>query len=439
MNNYDYIHPDKQWIYDVMRHIASDPYWLNDNLDDVVNALPHYLRSADYVLMVLGLANMCVEELFPKRHYAKIIDLCETATNTVTEHWDNLDLSVMPQDLVIRIDGTSVINEEDNTLDYEREYFTVKLNLASAYLKLHHPLKAKRVIDDILHVLDNAIDADRLEAYYVLLRSYKYGYEFELDFDLIQAATKLTIGKYTNRKTDLLTAIADYHYAQGNNAEIRDMYQEFTRQMGKDIQASRITRIKAAEYVAEQNFYLAVIYREQGKFAEAREYLEKSGEHYLEIGNPKRDIHIAIEIALCHTLEFYTEPINTAHTIAQQLVDNAYRDYGALSTDEQESVTLAHIHHTQGLIYLHTEQYSKAIDIFSSSLKIWQHHQNSYHIALTCNAIGYTYSQMHNYDVALERYRRAEVNCIGLPAQHAKQLLAVIRGNIKNAQDHLKP
>lgn len=430
-----YIHPDVRWIIFTINQILDEEYWLVDNIADVVEKLPYYLSDHLYVLSATYLLDLSVPLLMMQSRYDKIIKLCEIALETFDDDLQIHDIASLDPEVEKLLAEFGDTFDLSNSTKYAREYFRLKLHLAHAHLMSHNHAQATLLLDEILETLPDTIDLDRLDAYYILLKYYCYGYDFDAGFDLVHEATELTISKYENRRTDLYIAVAYFHYSKGNEAELKAMMDKIMRQMGKDIMERRMTPRQVAHNSAEQNYFLSIIYREQNDFDNAYKHRLAAAEQYAEVNNPERNMLMLMEKALWHTLKYRENPSHEEHAVAQQWMDIAYRDYHML--ENKQSLNLAHLDHTQGLIYLNTKQYDKALEKLKPTLEIWQESKHVYNTALTHNAIGYTEFCLKNFDVAIKHYHQAESICTGRTEQHSQRLLEIIHENIDEAKQHL--
>lgn len=407
------VHPDPLW-FNNLRDNKHDSKWVNDNIGEIIENFHYYLYDPNYLFESTKVLDDIFYLILDMGHYSLL-------KGWLLEALDIFDTTPVPYDIKTKIMQAGGAFTEC----YPTEYFRLRLYLADVSLARRETDAVATLLHQLLELLPTTSELNKLDTYFIILKYFSYGYEIKLDFDIVHDATELTIHKYPQRKLDLYIAVAYYHYSQSNVEKIQAMLDKIMRAMVKEVHVSSIDMVDVNRISAEQNYFLAVIYRELKQFDEAFQYLDRASEQYARLKNPVRNMLILHEKAVLY--HFINQPEE-----AQQWLNLAYREYYQL--EEPQTSHYAMLKHTQGLIHFDMMQYESALSLFHDSLDIWIDNQHKYHIALAHNVIGYTHYKMSQIDKALEFYDESHKLCRNLKEKHAQELMKVIEQNISDAK-----
>lgn len=404
------------WLMSALEHI-DDKIWLRENLDNAFFYLPDHLINPFEVLAGSAVLDAIVPIGLDVGRYTPLKRLLLLAL----ESFESLEPPIGEKDYFPKSDGETFA-EQNST-----EYYRIKLNLAEVYLTLRELRDSRDLIYELLEILDSVDGINQLDTYCLILKFFGYGNHMVLDFDVVHEATELAVKRYPQRRLDLYIAIAYYHYSQGDPDKVKNMLEKILRVMAEEVQVASIDMIDVNRISAEQNYFLAVVYRDLQEFDLASKYLERASEQYSRLENPIRNMLMLFEKAVLFRFLGQTDA-------AEQWIKLAYDEYYKLA--EPQSFHLAMLNHTYGLIYVDLGEFETARNLFEQTLPEWQKADHKYHTALTYNAIGYCLYEMGQIDDAMEHYGIAKAKCSVLSEVYARSLMQVIDKNIENAKNH---
>jgi tetratricopeptide (TPR) repeat protein len=403
------------WISTALEHI-DDKFWLKQNLDNAFYYLPDHLSNPLDMLAGTAVLDAIVEICLDAGIYTplkRLLALASDNFNNLTPPTENFP--------TVSIYNTFV---EQNP----REYFRIRLNLAHVYLMLREVRDARELLYELVDILHTVDGINQLEAYCLILKFFGYGNYMELDFDIVYEATELAVNRYPQCRLNLYIAIAYFHFAQSDLDEMKNMLDKIMRLMADEIQLTSIDMIDVNRISAEQNYFLAVIYRDLKQFDEATKHLDRASEQYSRLENPIRNMLMLYERAVLFRFRGETDA-------AQQWLKLAYDEYYGLA--EPQEFHLAMLDHTKGLICIDLGDFETAYHQFEKVLVVWRKADHIYHTALTYNAIGYCLYEMGKIDDAIQNYVIAKEKCGLMDELHAESLMSIIDENIENAENRL--
>lgn len=414
------IHPSLEWLQDIEIKV-QDAEWRYSHLDEIMESLSDYLIDVQYVLSASAILDICFEDMLGQGRYTELLDL-----HTVTINMFESDNSIFSTfDSIEHLDIK-------NTERFANEHFRLKLNFSQVALLLHNPDLAKQQLEHIRRLFDKATRVDQLEACCLFLKYHAYGYDIDLDFDLI-----VTTQRLANNLPDELflkgeVAVAYYHYAKGEIKEMENVLRKALRLMSEIIQfpsetAPDTSTISAV--MAELNFYLAVLYRELGDVDKAFSRLDIASEQYARLNNHVQNMLVHYETAMIYHHQNLNEK-------AVDWINLAFNEYDQLK--EKQDYYQAMLEHGKAVILIEMKQYDVALTLFQRVLQIWEKQKHDYHIALATNAVGAVNIHLERPKEALVYFHKAKQFCEPIKDRtHVQALLKLIDGNIDNATSKL--
>ncbi len=426
-------HPSKQWLTNVLQKMF-DGEWLDNNVEDIVENLNIYIGEAKYILGAVAVLNYCMPNALEHKYFSELKDLYEYALH-IFEEGQPIKYPSSKNEQIAKIFDETEHNGTTNITRYPDQYFMLKVNLSYTLLMMRDAKTARIHLLDVLDLIDAQDNpCNQVDAYCVILGYQSRGYQLpdHIDFDQIIRTTLQKASECQDKKLQAYLAINYYYYSQGKLGKLQGNDSKIKREIVKYIR--ELSVIKGI--TAEQQYYLAVIYREQSEFDLAHKHLDIASQRYAEVNNQERNVLILHEKALLYALiEREKKQQEKDWTLAKQWLGLAYKELEHVDNPFEKTALKVHLDHTQAHLHLYERKYNQAISAFTDTLPVWEERQDDYHLALTYNGIGYTYIKLENQPDALESLNQAKSICEGLDKEHAKKLLAIIDENITNAQN----
>ena len=415
------IHPDLYWLQDVETNV-QDPDWRQVNLDEIMDSLRDYISDVNYILTGSAILDICFADMLGQGRYTELLELHTIALNT----FDSDNQIFSPFD---SIENISLSNVER----FASEYFKLKLNLIHVALLLHKGDLAKQELEHIHKLYDKANLVDQLEACCLVLKYHAYGYEMDLDFDLIlttqRLASKLPDDLYLKSEV----AIAYYHYSRGDIPAMEKVLRKAMK-LVVDVaplnsETEEIDTLEISAVSAELNFYLAVLYRELSQFDKAFSKLDIASEQYARLNN-----HVQNMLVLYETSMIYKN--QEEYVKALQWINLAFDEFEGLK--EKQDYHQAMLDHGKGIILLGLQKYDEALTLLQGVLPIWEKQKHDYHSALVNNDIGATIFGLAHPTAALPYLKKAKMLCEPIKDRaYVQELIKIIDKNIANASGKL--
>lgn len=407
------IHPNLEWLQDIESNI-QDADWRYKNLDLIMESLDGYLSNVDYVLSASGILYICFENMLGQGRYAELMALHHLALNTFDS----------PNPISLLLDETEH-SGLSNAERFPNEYFLLKVNLTHAALMLHEAEVATQQLADIRQLYPKATRFGQLEACCMFLKYYSHGYEIDLDFDLITTTQELSNKYFDELRIKGESAIAYYYYSKGNISEMEKVLRKTNRIMAK----STLDRSKIGAILAEQNFYLAVMYRELGEFEKAFAKLDIASDQFARLNNHVQNMLVQYETAMIYHTQHHNEK-------ALDWINQAYKEFEHFR--EKQDYHRAMLDHGKGAILLDLKQFDYALTLFQRVLLIWEKHKHDYHMALAINGVGAVNIHLERPTEALEYFAKALTICDQISDRsHVRTLMKVIDNNVRLAKSKL--
>jgi len=407
------IHPNLEWLQDIESNI-QDEDWRQEHLDQIIKSLKSYLSHVDYVLAASSILDLCWEGMLGQGRYTELLELYTVAI-AIFEG----DIPIQPY---FASDENSFMSNHER---FPNEYFMLKLNLAHVDLLLHNIEEATQHLEHIRQLYPTATLIGQLEACCLFLKYHSYGYEIELDFDLVLRTQQLANKFMDKYRLKGEIAIAYYHYSKGNTAEMEKVLRKTFRLIVK----AQLDTSKISVITAELNFYLAVMYRELKQYDQAFAKLDIASEQYARINNHVQNMLVLYETAMIYQNQEQTEK-------ALDWVNQAINEFERLT--EKQDYHRAMLDHGKGAILLSLKRYDEALTLFQRVLLVWEKQKHDYHIALATNAIGATIMNLERPTEALLHFEKAKAICDPIKDRnYVKELLKTIDNNIEDAKGRL--
>lgn len=407
-------HPSHDWLNHIYDNIY-DGQWRRENLDQIVESLPLYFLSSEFIFAGTDILNLCFSDLMGQGRYTETIKLYKKALVIFTD-------STLIRDTQIPY---KFINPASDNNSYANQHFLLKVNHAHAILMRN---QFDEVIESLLEIRDLMDTVDyvhQLKAYFLFVIYLSFGHEQEIEPDIVNKINNL-IRLTPSLKLEGLIAIGYYHYTRGDIDSMKPVAEKIKRLLGQ-FRASE--REEISKVTAQQYLYLAVLYRDTGEYDKALKLLETALEQASNINHHVHTMTILSEKATIYSYKHELEEAN-------YWIERAFLNFQRLP--EKLPYWEARIEHIRGNIAYEVKDFTSALVNFERVLPLWEIYKRDFHIALANNAIGATLIKLERPNDAIEHLNKAKSICDPMQEKtYVTDLLKVIDTNICNAKHML--